>query len=201
MQQKTQIGWCFYLNRNKQDFGTSYSGIAYVFTVKPSDVYVVKEWPGAKGITYDKCPTLLKYEQDGSIRWGFELDRATEGRIEAIKLLLDPEQPRPIYVPAVDTEAELKKLGKSPSTVATDYIRAIFEHATAKIESKYPQNYFQMLKKQYVLTVPAVWSEKAQDITLRVRLLSSSVHVAMTCFLLIVACLKKGSSKRGDWPC
>lgn len=141
-----------------------------MLSAKPSDVRVVNEWPGSKGITHEKCPTLLKYEQDGSIRWGFELDRTTEGRVEAIKLLLDPDQPKPIYVPAVDTKAELSRLGKAPTTVASDYISAIYKHATANIESKYPKNYFQILKKQYVMTVPAVWSDKAQDATIRVRL-------------------------------
>lgn len=119
-------------------------------------------------MTYEKCPTLLKYEKDGSIRWGFDLDRNTEDRIEAVKLLLDPDQPKPVYVPAVDAEAKLARLGRAPIAVATDYIRKIFMHAVEIIESKYPGNYFQALEKEYILTVPAVWSEKAQDATLRV---------------------------------
>ena len=68
----------------------------------------------------------------------------------------------------MDIEASLKGLAKAPTTIATDFINAIFKHATAKIESKYPEGYFQLLKKQYVVTVPAVWSDKAQDATLRV---------------------------------
>ena len=158
---------------NEQDFGTTYSGVAYVFTAKPSEVYLIKEWAGAKGITYEKCPTLLKYEQDGSVRWGFELERTTEGRIEAFKLLLDPDQPTPTYIPALDTNVDPTRLGKAPITVATDYIREVFKHATNKIESKYPEGYFQTLKKEYVLTVPALWSDKAQNATLKVRYLSS----------------------------
>ena len=99
-------------------------------------MHVIKDWPGSKGITYEKCPTLLKYQPDGLIKWGFDLDRTTEGRIEAVKLLLDPEQPKPIYIPAVDIQAELRRLGKAPMVVATDFISEIFKHATAKIESK-----------------------------------------------------------------
>lgn len=112
---------------------------------------------------------MIKYDTPDSFRWGFELDRTTKERIEGVKLLLDPDQPKPLYVPSVNTEAELKKLGKSAVAVATDYISAIFQHAMRKIESKYPKNYLDMLEKQYVLSVPAVWSEKAQDATLRVR--------------------------------
>jgi molecular chaperone DnaK (HSP70) len=153
---------------NEQDFGTTYSGVSYCLTANPSEVYVIIEWPGARGKTLEKCPTLLKYAGNGSVSWGCEVDRTTEGVIEAIKLHLDPEQPKPIYVPAVDTKAELRRLGKAPVAVASDFMSAIFKHASAKIESKYPAGYFNMLRKQYVLTVPAVWSDKAQDATLRV---------------------------------
>ena len=60
-------------------------------------------------------------------------------------------------------------LAKAPTAIVTDFVRAMFNHATAKIDSKYHVGYFQRLKKQYVVTVPAVWSDKAQDATLRVR--------------------------------
>lgn len=127
------------------------------------------DWPGAKGVTYDKCPTLLRYDDDGSIKWGSELDRSSQNRIEAIKLLLDPDQPKPIYVPETDITATLRRLGKPPISVATDYLGHIYAHASQKIASKYPSGYFEVLKKQYVLIVPAVWSDKAKDATLRVR--------------------------------
>ena len=115
-----------------------------------------------------KCPTLIKYEGTNDFKWGFELDRVTQGRIEGVKLLLDPDQPKPIYAPCINSEAELKKLGKPAIDVASDYINAIFLYALRKIESKYPRNYLDMLDKQYVLSVPAVWSDKAKDATLKV---------------------------------
>jgi hypothetical protein len=160
-----------------QDFGTTYSGVAYAFTTKPDQIYVISEWPGAKGITSPKCPTLIKYDSSDAFRWGYELDRTTKERIEGIKLLLDPDQPKPLYVPAVNTEAELKRLGKPAIVVATDYISAIFQHALRKIESKYPKDYLNMLDKQYVLSVPAVWSDKAADATLRVSASAHAFHL------------------------
>jgi hypothetical protein len=86
---------------------------------------------------------------------------------------LDPDQPKPLYVPAVNTEAQLKKLGKlgKPAIeVATDYIGALYRYAMQKIESKYPKSYLDMLDRRFVLSVPAVWSNKAKDATLRVSL-------------------------------
>lgn len=142
-------------------------------TAEPANVYLVKEWPGSKGINYDKVPTLIRYNADGSVSWGYELDRASENRIEAIKLMLDPDQPKPVYVPDIDTKAVLAKSGKAPVEVSADYLAQIFQHATQKIASKYPPGYIDLLRKQYVLTVPAVWSDKAQDATLRVRIEAS----------------------------
>jgi hypothetical protein len=113
---------------------------------------------------------LLKYEGKDSFLWGYELDRSTKERIEGIKLLLDPDQPKPIYAPAVNIEAELKKLGKPAIDVATDYISAIYQHALRRIEGKYPKSYLEMLNKEFVLSVPAVWSDKAKETTLRVRM-------------------------------
>ncbi|KAL9114873.1 MAG: hypothetical protein Q9227_001116 [Pyrenula ochraceoflavens] len=149
------------------DFGTTYSGIAYAFTTQPDKIFTINEWPGATGKNSPKCPTLIKYDGSNKFKWGFELDRTTKERIEGIKLLLDPDQPKPLYVPALNTEAELKKLGKPAMAVASDFISAIFRHALDKISSKYPKTYLDMLDKEYVLSVPAVWSDKAKYATLR----------------------------------
>ena len=110
---------------------------------------------------------MIKYNDSDNFNWGFELDRTTGDLIEGVKLLLDPDHPKPLYVPQIDTEAELKKLGKPAAMVATDFIQAIFQHALRKIEAKYPRSYLDMLKKRYVLSVPAVWSDKAKDTTRR----------------------------------
>ena len=111
----------------------------------------------------------MKYSSKNSFKWGYELDRTIEDKIEGIKLLLDPKQERPLYDPtsAAATKAEIEKLGKPPIDVATDYIGAIYQHALKKIEGKVPKSYLEMLDKQFVLSVPAVWSEKAKDTTLR----------------------------------
>ena len=112
---------------------------------------------------------MIKYTDTKTFQWGYELDRTLEEKIEGIKLLLDPDQPKPLYIPQTNTNAELKKLGKPALDVATDYIGAIFQHAMRKIEGKYPRSYLDLLDKQLVLSVPAIWSDKAKDQTLKVR--------------------------------
>lgn len=51
--------------------------------------------------------------------------------------------------------------------VAADFMQAIYCYAMNKIKDRVPKDYFDMCQKQYVLTVPAVWSDKARDLTLK----------------------------------
>ena len=104
-------------------------------------------------------------------KWGYELDRVVEEKIVGIKLLLDPDQDRPFYDPSssTSTKVEIKKLSKAPIDIVSDYFKAIYQHALSKIASKVGKGYLDMLDKQFVLSVPAVWSDKAKDHTLKVR--------------------------------
>ncbi|KAH8647033.1 Hsp70 family protein-like protein [Tricladium varicosporioides] len=152
------------------DFGTTYSGIAYGFSSShKGGPIAILEWPGAKGRTFMKAPTTIRYDDHDkkSFKWGYELDQYGSEKIEGIKLLLDPEQTKPLYVPTTDTKAELQKLGKPPVEVASDYIGAIYKHAMNKIEKQWPADFLSMLQKKFILSVPAVWSDKAKDSTLR----------------------------------
>lgn len=92
-------------------------------------------------------------------------------KITGLKLLLDPEQSRPYYIPT-NVEAEMAKLPKTVLEVASDYMGAVFQHAMKEIESEsLDPSFLDAYQKQFVLTVPAVWSDKAKDMTLRVRML------------------------------
>ncbi|OCL00822.1 actin-like ATPase domain-containing protein [Cenococcum geophilum 1.58] len=150
------------------DFGTTYSGIAYAFSSKPEEVHCIQEWPGSSK-TVPKSPTVLKYTSKNNFKWGYELDRTVEEKIVGIKLLLDPQQKRPLFdtAGAAATKAEIAKLGKPPADIASDYIAAIYKHALKVISGKVPKAYLDMLDKYFVLSVPAVWSDKAKDTTLR----------------------------------
>jgi hypothetical protein len=82
--------------------------------------------------------------------------------------LLDPNQGRPIYLPESTAKSDLRQLGKPAVDVAADFIGAMYQHAMLKIESKMPKEYLDMCQKKFVLTVPAVWSDKAKDATKKV---------------------------------
>ena len=154
------------------DFGTTFSGIAYIFTsVGKTDPISVTDWPGNAGKTAQKVPTVISYDRKdkNKFRWGYELEQTSRDKLEGIKLLLDPDMPKPLYVPPSNSKAELERLDKPPIDVVSDYIGAIYKHALSKFEASWPRDYLEMLQKKFVLSVPAVWSEKAKDLTLRVR--------------------------------
>ncbi|KAI1084122.1 actin-like ATPase domain-containing protein [Whalleya microplaca] len=152
------------------DFGTTFSGVAYAFCNpgKKAEVIPILDWPGQKGYRQPKIPTVILYDPDDltKFQWGGQVGWRTES-VQGVKLLLDPDQQRPFYLPTGNIKNEIKKLPKEPLDVAADFIGAIYNHALSKIESASVKEYFQLCQKQFVLSVPAVWSDKAKDKTLR----------------------------------
>lgn len=54
---------------------------------------------------------------------------------------------------------------------------ALYMHARSKLESKMPVDYLQMCRKKFVVSVPAVWSDKAKDTTIQVGCLLEAISV------------------------
>jgi hypothetical protein len=156
------------------DFGTTFSGVAYCFPNKNSSrVATVVNWPGtlyhstqfkvALFITYDfrvgidgeshnapKVQTVLNYGARG-LTWGASVDPLAEN-IVGVKLLLDPSQEKPLYLPTGSIKNDLRKLPKTPVGVAADFIGAIYQHALKDIASQVPESYMSLCQKQFVLS-------------------------------------------------
>ncbi|KAG6016208.1 hypothetical protein E4U43_004060 [Claviceps pusilla] len=151
------------------DFGTTYSGVAFCFAnqtdAKP---IAIMNWPGNHGISAPKIPTIIEYTREATkgFRWGASVDKLNGGII-AIKLLLDPDQERPLYLPSKNIKKELQSLPKKPFEIAADFIGAIYEHALEEISKTVPKAYMDMCDKEFVLSVPAVWSDAAKNATLK----------------------------------
>lgn len=118
-----------------------------------------------------KVPSTIKYSHANTFKWGYELE-GTLDVIEGIKLMLDPNLEKPHYGPRSTTKAELRRLGKSALGVATDYIGAIYGHAMKKIQEIHTRNFLGVLEKQFVMSVPAIWSDKAKDTIFKVYFVS-----------------------------
>ncbi|KFG77530.1 hypothetical protein MANI_111979 [Metarhizium anisopliae] len=151
------------------DFGTTFSGVAYAYSTDPENIWTISDWPGGEDRLVPKAPSVLKYE-DGSttsFQWGYQLDLTRDANITELKLLLDPDQPRPYFISS-NVQAEMARLPKGVMDVASDYMRVMLQHAVKQIEKEVmDRSILDNYQKKFVLTVPAVWSDKAKDLTLR----------------------------------
>lgn len=162
------------------DFGTTYSGVAAVYSATPEDVDIIKTWPGGNGITSDKVPTEIAYDipaKDNAsgatncttpraIKWGFQF-KPEESRLRCIKLFLDRNQKLPHFVSPLDTAAQLRKYERTVMDAVSDYLTQIYKHTMDTLTRRYGETFMSMTKVQFVLTVPAVWSDSAKNATLQ----------------------------------
>lgn len=168
------------------DFGTTYSGVAAVYSATPDDVDIIKSWPGGNGITSDKVPTEIAYEstspattptspdvedkgdvkKPNATRWGFQF-RPEEPRLRCIKLFLDRNQKLPHFVSPLETAAQLRKCDRTVMDAVSDYLTKIYDHTMETLTRRYGESFVATTKVEFVLTVPAVWSDAAKNATLQ----------------------------------
>ncbi|KAK4552817.1 hypothetical protein LTR86_010151 [Recurvomyces mirabilis] len=168
------------------DFGTTYSGVAAAYSATPDDIDIIKTWPGGNGITSDKVPTEIAYEPiptsepspisplDGpsdalpqkTVRWGFQF-KPEETRLRCIKLFLDRNQKLPHFVSPLETAAQLRKCDRTVMDAVSDYLTRIYEHTMETLNRRYGESFVSSTKVEFVLTVPAVWSDAAKNATLQ----------------------------------
>lgn len=84
-----------------------------------------------------------------------------------MKLSLDENQELPSWVSASDVKDQLKRKGKDAQTVVADYLAEVWKHGKAALEKRYGKTFLATTRLDFVLTVPAVWSDAAKDATLR----------------------------------
>ncbi|KAI5807598.1 hypothetical protein DFH27DRAFT_511334 [Peziza echinospora] len=163
------------------DFGTTSSGVAWVSRAR---LLLLSEWKSQVLKTDSKVPTTLAYntkevKNNNAGRaaqlpkWGFDIPQnAKWQRVEWFKLLLNEN--------CTTTAELLEKVetaipeGKSPVYLATDYLKALSEHAKKRLEISYPE-----LKEVFAgrgtplifyLTVPAIWDDRTKDLTMQAEL-------------------------------
>ncbi|CRG91300.1 hypothetical protein PISL3812_08348 [Talaromyces islandicus] len=145
------------------DFGTTYSGIAWALKDSENLVEVVSTWPDGGNRTSPKVPTTISYDNQ-KFSWGFQTTHS-EDVIRGIKLLLDPDQ-ETNYNPFLNAKKLLKSLDKTPSDVTADYLKELVDHAKDILKRRFGPAANHM-DRVFVLTIPAVWSDKAKDVTLK----------------------------------
>ncbi|KAH0612446.1 uncharacterized protein H6S33_010498 [Morchella sextelata] len=150
------------------DFGTTFSGVAYIDTAKPNDVISIMNWPGEPR-NFEKVPSEISYNSAGEVhKWGYEINEKDE-KLAWFKLLLDPTQYASKNSPALSRTLALLPGGppsKKPVHVVSDYLSCLRKHTLATLERSYGKVFMSAIPIKYTLTVPAMWSDTAKALTL-----------------------------------
>ena len=112
---------------------------------------------------------ILRY--DGrKYRWGYQIENLEE-RYEWFKLDLDPSMQKDDSglarrFPALTRSQQATGgLYKSAEELSTDYLTKLREHAEYMLSQTLIDVAFRRTLKEYIITVPAVWSDRARDLT------------------------------------
>jgi molecular chaperone DnaK (HSP70) len=175
------------------DFGTTYTGVAYAHSsadlfkdkeLNPEQVrdkiIAVKSWPNAHQFYSEKAPTVIAYQNGEPIAWGGRVKSTHTTQIHHFKLGLQSGASE-TYVYSLPNAADTSALGgflidsswrhpalphKQPVDFAADYLREIRRYVLTEVLPKdFGADFLRNQPIRYVLTVPAIWEEKAIDLT------------------------------------
>jgi hypothetical protein len=138
--------------------------------------------------TNEKVPTRICYNSDGTVLWGNLIKPNEKGEIHALMKLQLEGKPMSskklqllialltnrlegVDLNDLDSDDEEEKDKENPKRdpvdVAADYLTEVRKFVFAHLSQIYKDGLFSTLAKELIVTVPAVWSEKAKDQTLK----------------------------------
>ncbi|KAL1307037.1 hypothetical protein AAFC00_005660 [Neodothiora populina] len=145
------------------DFGTTFTGVAWLYTGQPRSTYLMQQWPHHAG-NDEKVPTVIRYHEDGSHRWGFQID-TSDLRHEWFKLGLCPEanQTSKLSRQYPSRTALIRSEGEANEKIVIDYLNCLSKHIDFVLTNSLPDHLLRNTNRDFVLTVPAMWSDKAKE--------------------------------------
>jgi molecular chaperone DnaK (HSP70) len=177
------------------DFGTTFTGVAYAHSsvdvakntssLNPEQIRdkitVIKSWPKARHCYTDKTATTLAYENGEVIAWGGRVRRSHSVTVSYFKLGLQ-EGANEHYL-SKENKPALSSLNgylgdsnwkhpdlpnKEPIDLAADYLKEVRQYVVNEVlPNEFGATFLENQRLKYVLTVPAIWSDKARDLTKR----------------------------------
>ncbi|EJT70088.1 hypothetical protein GGTG_12261 [Gaeumannomyces tritici R3-111a-1] len=160
------------------DFGTTYSGVAWAETQRPDRRDPITTWPISRatreGESSEKVPTRLRYDGD-EIQWGFSIPPSAPQRevLEWFKLDLDPALQS--MGDAVTKDAASRS-GRTTDELVADYLSALGDHLMYTLREKLGEDVIKNTPLEFVVTVPAIWSDLAKDKTRQACLKASGLQ-------------------------
>ncbi|KAI2787514.1 hypothetical protein POX_f07882 [Penicillium oxalicum] len=154
------------------DFGTTYSGVAWAQISAPESPCLINQWPvdnseSLGGTTSEKVPTELAFSYERPSRrilWGFQIPDEMP-RLHWFKLRLDPDQKEHIIPSLAKFHKDWKQMSlphhATIESVPTDYLRSLLNHVHSVLKIQLGPA-FDTMVFAHVITVPAMWTGKAQ---------------------------------------
>ncbi|KAI9776186.1 MAG: hypothetical protein M1839_000507 [Geoglossum umbratile] len=169
------------------DYGTNFTRVAYSESSGTLwDIQLITDWPGPFSHTVkEKVPSQVAYGQfeDSPYSWGTwgYLIPPTAPRQCWTKLQLDARsktlQELQILLACLSNDSRSLNLdnkkddggppaspGREPVEIVTDYLTGIKDHVLDNLRIDCGSTLFEKLVLDVVLTIPAVWSDKAKDL-------------------------------------
>ncbi|KAL2862593.1 Hsp70 family protein [Aspergillus lucknowensis] len=159
------------------DYGTTFTGASYVSSkgTDLNDIKLISTWPGASRDTETvfKAPSRIAYAADNprvtKDRWGYQVEPGML-TYSWTKLLLDQSTPLTKYDDLTLESASLSGIlrlpkGKGAVDVVADYLSKVYEHILKTIAKHITEESLRVTPLEFWFTVPAIWSDKAQDAT------------------------------------
>jgi len=162
------------------DFGTTFTGVAYYHTgsgaTEDNDIYtavkginVVSDWPAGTQFT-EKTPTIIAYCRSPPI-WGCQVQPQHNLQMERFKLGLEPKVNEHYgYGVQYDNSQRFTRHPglprKGPFHFVTDYLTCVHNYVQKDyLKRKLGDAYLLNQRISYIVTVPAIWKDKAMDLT------------------------------------
>jgi molecular chaperone DnaK (HSP70) len=175
------------------DFGTTFTGVAYAHsttnlltagsTLTPEQIRdkitVVRNWPNVQSTYAEKVPSIVAYENSRLIAWGARVKPTHSTQVSHFKLGLQ-DGARDHYGNSETDESSLGGFLLDPNwkhpllpdlrplDYATDYLREVRKYIIDHVFPRdFGQSFLDHQQIKYVLTVPAIWNDKAKDLSRR----------------------------------
>lgn len=174
------------------DFGTTYTGVAYAHTAgifhtatttadmrrAAERVSVIKSWPSQSNQYAEKTPSILAYNTNPPA-WGANVKPKDEPQVAHFKLGLQENVGKHYLTKAASntssvlggflTDHNWRHPGlpeKKAIDYTADYLTQICQYVLNEtLPSRFGPQFLQNQQISYVITVPAIWSDKAKELT------------------------------------
>ncbi|KAF3913237.1 hypothetical protein AA313_de0208395 [Arthrobotrys entomopaga] len=167
------------------DYGTTFTGVAHGHTGSKTvdSIISINSWPGLGNANEVKAPSQIAYgsgeDFPHGFRWGYDIpqDRNLVRHVWVKLLLNSPStannganmdaDPTFANKPALKPPSGYMQLppGKQAIDVVADYLSGVYAHALERLSQQYGREYVDVTPIDFVLTVPAIWSDKARNLT------------------------------------